>query len=151
MSYYPENPIENPTEIPNFWPTYSQRVRLELFLIFYECHRINSFSANIVIAPWASPLARYDLSPIRTFTYGTEEVFPMTLRLKLHIYYLLYLLSTINTRHLPLTVIYASCTHPRIFSTLGSQTTIFACYDVSRYFNIPRHPDALFGGPGSRY
>ena len=34
-------------------------------------------------------------------------IFPMTLRLKLHIH-LLNLLSTVNTRYLPLTVIYAS-------------------------------------------
>ena len=33
-----------------------------------------AFSANRVIALWATPLARYVVSLIRTFTYGTEEV-----------------------------------------------------------------------------
>ena len=28
----------------------------------------------MVIALWATPLASYDVSPIRTFTYGTDEV-----------------------------------------------------------------------------
>ena len=45
------------------------------FFFFNEYHRINSFSANIGIALWATPLARYDLSPTRTFTYGTEEAY----------------------------------------------------------------------------
>ena len=27
---------------------------------------------------------------------------------------------------------------------LQCTTTIFACYDVSRYFNAPRHPDAVW-------
>ena len=106
----------------------------------------------ILFAHYCRKLHKNILRSIHIIMPGRYNItFPMTLRLKLHIYYLLYLLSTINTRHLPLTVIYASCRHRRIFSALGSQPTIFACYDVSRCFSIPRHPDALFGGPESRY
>ena len=32
------------------------------------------FPTNATTASWASPLGRYDLPPITSFTYGTEEV-----------------------------------------------------------------------------
>ena len=80
---------DNIPKIPPKFPFFDAHILKEydpdfFILFFYGYHRINSFSANIVIALWATPLARYDLSPIRTFTYGTEEVYIPSTRPAVH-------------------------------------------------------------------
>ena len=43
-------------------------------LFFFMSIIVSIVFSKYSLAMWVTPLARYDLSPIRTFTYGTEEV-----------------------------------------------------------------------------
>ena len=80
-----KNLKKNLQQIPNFFRKKSQiltqhfSVNITLCVFFFNGHLHDFlFSINLSIASWAPQFGRYDLRPVKDFTYGTEEVYCCT-------------------------------------------------------------------------